>query len=94
MCEQVTRSIGDFDVKGRGGGLTAEPEISNLSLESEDWVLVLASDGLWEVCGNQEVVGLIRDTVKDPVLCAKRLVTEALARGERGCKKLKSGRNL
>ncbi|GAX74889.1 hypothetical protein CEUSTIGMA_g2335.t1 [Chlamydomonas eustigma] len=78
---QVTRSIGDFDVKGPGGGLTAEPEIANLALGSEDWVLVLASDGLWEVCGNEEVVGLIRDTVKDPLLCAKRLVIEALARG-------------
>ena len=28
-----------------------------------------------------EAVGLVRDTVKDPQLCAKRLVTEALSRG-------------
>ena len=44
-------------------------------------MLVLGSDGLWDACGNAECVGLVRDTVKDPILCAKRLVTEALTRG-------------
>lgn len=41
----------------------------------------MASDGLWDVLSNSEVVGIIRDTVKDPGMCSKRLATEAAARG-------------
>ena len=83
MDGKVSRSIGDFDQKGTGGGLTAVPEICHVRLGPEDSVMVLGSDGLWDACGNEEAVGLVRDTVKDPTLCAKRLVTEVLARGER-----------
>lgn len=90
---QVTRSLGDFDVKGAlsgggvgvggggGCGVTAEPEVSVTALRDDDLFLVLATDGLWDVITSEEAVGLVRDTVKDPVMCSKRLVTEALARG-------------
>lgn len=43
----------------------------------------MASDGLWDVLSNSEVVDIIRDTVKDPGMCSKRLATEAAARGSR-----------
>jgi serine/threonine protein phosphatase PrpC len=46
-------------------------------------VLILASDGLWEVLSQEEAVGLVADTVKDPDMCAKRLATEAMTRGSR-----------
>lgn len=44
---------------------------------------VMASDGLWDVMSNAEVVSLIKDTVKEPGMCSKRLATEAAARGSK-----------
>nr|AAB86446.1 putative protein phosphatase 2C [Arabidopsis thaliana] len=75
---QVTRSIGDDDLKP---AVTAEPEISETILSADDEFLVMASDGLWDVMNDEEVIGIIRDTVKEPSMCSKRLATEAAARG-------------
>jgi serine/threonine protein phosphatase PrpC len=61
--------------------VTAEPEVVSLQLSGVDQFLILGTDGLWDVIGDQEAVGLVHDTVKDPFLCAKRLVMEALSRG-------------
>lgn len=77
---QVTRSIGDDDLKP---AVTAEPEIIETSLSAVDEFLVMASDGLWDVMSNEEVISIIRDTVKEPTMCCKRLATEAAERGSR-----------
>ncbi|CAA6673195.1 unnamed protein product [Spirodela intermedia] len=77
---QVTRSIGDDDLKP---AVTAEPEITETSLSADDEYLVMASDGLWDVVSNDNVVSIIRDTVKEPGMCSKRLATEAVARGSK-----------
>ncbi|KAI9162024.1 hypothetical protein LWI28_023022 [Acer negundo] len=77
---QVTRSIGDDDLKP---AVTAEPEITETVLSSEDEFLVMASDGLWDVVSNEEAVNIIRDTVKEPGMCSKRLATEAAERGSK-----------
>uniref|UniRef100_A0A061SFA0 Protein kinase and pp2c-like domain-containing n=1 Tax=Tetraselmis sp. GSL018 TaxID=582737 RepID=A0A061SFA0_9CHLO len=76
---QVSRSIGDHDLRDQG--LTPEPEVSNLQITDADEFLVVASDGLFDVLNNDEVVGLVHDTVKDPKMCGQRLATEALTRG-------------
>lgn len=76
---QVTRSIGDGDVKRHG--VTAAPEISTVRLVPADQFIILATDGFWDVLSPDECVALVCDTVKEPDMCAKRLVTEALARG-------------
>lgn len=44
---------------------------------------VMASDGLWDVMSNVEVVSIIRDTVKEGGMCSKRLATEAAERGSK-----------
>lgn len=44
---------------------------------------VMGSDGLWDVISIQEVVSIIRDTVKEPSMCSKRLATEAAQRGSK-----------
>ncbi|GAA0179820.1 hypothetical protein Leryth_006601 [Lithospermum erythrorhizon] len=75
---QVTRSIGDDDLKP---AVTAEPEITNTEISIDDEYLVMATDGLWDVLSDEDVVSIIRDTVKDPGMCSKRLATEAAARG-------------
>ncbi|KAE8713245.1 Protein kinase and PP2C-like domain-containing protein [Hibiscus syriacus] len=77
---QVTRSIGDDDLKP---AVTAEPEITETVLSAEDEFLVMASDGLWDVLGDMEVITIIRDTVKEPAMCSKRLATEAVERGSK-----------
>lgn len=41
----------------------------------------MASDGLWDVISNLEVVSMIKNTVKEPGMCSKRLATEAAERG-------------
>lgn len=116
---QVTRALGDFDLKVPGQQqhqqqryspyhniplnssssssdncndsssgpaaasmpVTAEPEVVSLQLTASDQFLIIGTDGLWDVVSDQEAVGLVHDTVKDPYLCAKRLVMEALSRG-------------
>ncbi|KAG5556038.1 hypothetical protein RHGRI_006611 [Rhododendron griersonianum] len=77
---QVTRSIGDGDLKP---SVTAEPEITETILSVEDEYLVLASDGLWDVMSEAEVVNIMKDTVKEAGMCSKRLATEAAGRGSR-----------
>lgn len=75
---QVTRSIGDDDLKP---AVTAEPEITDTEISIDDEYLVMASDGLWDVLSDEDVISIIRDTVKEPGMCSKRLATEAAARG-------------
>lgn len=77
---QVTRSIGDDDLKP---AVTAEPEITETILCAEDEYIVMASDGLWDVMSNTEVIGIIKDTVKEAGMCSKRLATEAAGRGSK-----------
>ncbi|KAK9828917.1 hypothetical protein WJX72_002777 [[Myrmecia] bisecta] len=76
---QVTRSLGDADLKA--DGLTAEPEVASYELTADDEFLIIASDGLWDKLRNDEAVGLVHDTVKMPAMCGQRLATEALTRG-------------
>ncbi|GAQ90746.1 Serine/threonine protein phosphatase [Klebsormidium nitens] len=72
---QVTRSIGDGDLKP---AVTAFPEVSAIELTEEDEFLIIASDGLWDVVSNEEALAFVYDTVKDPFLVGKRLATEAI----------------
>ena len=76
---QVTRSLGDVDLKPCG--VSAEPEVLIRECTSDDSFVILASDGLWDVISNEEAVQYVHDTVKHPDMCAKRLVHEALTRG-------------
>lgn len=74
------RAIGDADLLDQGLG--SEPESMAITLvPGEDEFLVLASDGLWDVLSNEEAVRLVQDTVKEPGMCARRLVAAALERG-------------
>jgi serine/threonine protein phosphatase PrpC/Leucine-rich repeat (LRR) protein len=53
----VTRSLGDFAVRGMG----REPEIRTLEIEEDDRWIVLACDGLLDVFTNEEVGEIARD---------------------------------
>ena len=75
--------MGDGDLKDHG--VVAVPEVTHTILTPEDSCLVIASDGLWDRISSQAAVDLIRDTVKDPTMCAQRLATEAITLGSGGC---------
>ena len=77
----VTRSIGDADVKNIG--VIAEAEITELDMGSDDSFIIMGSDGIWDLVNPQEAVGIVLDTVKQPAMCAQRVVQEALARGSK-----------
>lgn len=76
---QVTRSLGDGDLKSEG--VIADPEVIYKEITKEDQFLILASDGLWERVPNQAAVGLVHDTVKQPNMCSQRLAFEAITAG-------------
>ena len=38
------------------------PDIREEDLTSEDEVMIMASDGLWDVISNQEAINIIKDT--------------------------------
>ncbi|KAI8371487.1 phosphatase 2C-like domain-containing protein [Radiomyces spectabilis] len=71
----VTRSLGDSVMKEFvvGNPYTTETELGN-----GDDFLILACDGLWDVCDDQEAVNLIKD-VMDPQEASRKLLEHALA---------------
>ena len=76
---QVTRCIGDRPL--RHLGLTSEPELTRVELQPDDKMIVMASDGLWDVMSYERVLHCLKHTAKSPDLIAKRLLGEALDRG-------------
>jgi len=76
----VTRALGDWDCT-ESGGVLSEPEVIKKTLTADtDAFITIACDGLWDVCTNTDMCSIIRDTVKEPSMCAKRLGCEALNR--------------
>ncbi|WOL15170.1 hypothetical protein Cni_G23951 [Canna indica] len=72
----VARAFGDRSLKAH---LSSEPHIADIVIDDDTELLILASDGLWKVMSNQQVVDFIKD-VKDPQTAAKNLTEEAVAR--------------
>jgi serine/threonine protein phosphatase PrpC len=67
----VTRALGDRGL--RHVGIVAEPEVVELQLAPDhDAVLVVASDGLWDVASELEVEGICR--CREPDAAARRLI--------------------
>lgn len=73
----VTRALGDSYMKEL---VTGHPYTTETVLQSEaDEFIILACDGLWDVCSDQEAVDLVRQ-VQDPQEASKMLVDYALGR--------------
>ncbi|CAI0449887.1 unnamed protein product [Linum tenue] len=60
--------------------VVAEPEIQDLKVDDEFELLVLASDGLWDVVPNEDAISLARSE-EEPEVAAKKLVETAFTRG-------------
>ncbi|EON63987.1 hypothetical protein W97_03217 [Coniosporium apollinis CBS 100218] len=73
----VTRALGDAYMKDL---VTGHPYTTETVIQpDQDEFLILACDGLWDVCSDQEAVDLIRNT-QDPQAASRQLVDHALAR--------------
>lgn len=74
----ITRALGDAEMKDFIAGRPYTTE--TVLRPGEDQLLILACDGLWDVCSDQEACELIRDE-EDPSEAAHRLVEYAIAHG-------------
>lgn len=73
----VTRALGDTYMKDL---VTGHPYTTETVIQPEiDEFMIIACDGLWDVCSDQEACDLIRN-VQEPNSAAKLLVDHALAR--------------
>lgn len=73
----VTRALGDSYMKDL---VTGHPYTTETVIQPDiDEFIILACDGLWDVCSDQEAVDLVRHNA-DPTAAAKHLVDYALAR--------------
>ncbi|KAI1374945.1 PP2C-domain-containing protein [Hypoxylon crocopeplum] len=73
----VTRALGDTYMKDL---VTGHPYTTETVIQPEvDEFIIIACDGLWDVCSDQDAVDLVRDE-QDPVSASKKLVDHALAR--------------
>ncbi|KAK8022418.1 protein phosphatase 2C isoform beta [Apiospora rasikravindrae] len=73
----VTRALGDTYMKDL---VTGHPYTTETVIQAEmDEFVIIACDGLWDVCSDQEAVDLVRE-LPDPSAAAKQLVDHALAR--------------
>ncbi|KAM5586090.1 hypothetical protein ABKV19_005138 [Rosa sericea] len=72
----VARAFGDKSLKKH---LSSEPFVMSETIDDETEFAVLASDGLWKVMTNQEVVDAIKN-IKDARAAAKHLTEEAVNR--------------
>ncbi|KAK1351556.1 PPM-type phosphatase domain-containing protein [Heracleum sosnowskyi] len=70
----MSRAFGDFCLKDYG--LISVPEIFYRKLTEKDEFMVLASDGLWDVLSNEEVIRTVSSAQKRS-LAAKLLVNKA-----------------
>ncbi|GMK53539.1 hypothetical protein CspeluHIS016_0101250 [Cutaneotrichosporon spelunceum] len=70
----VTRSLGDASMKEF---VVGSPYTTETVLDDDDEFLIVACDGLWDVCEDQDAVDLVRD-VEDPQEASKKLLEHAL----------------
>ena len=70
----VTRALGDASVKQFVSG---SPYTTETTLGDDDTQLIIACDGLWDVCSDQQAVDLIKD-VPDPQEASRKLLEHAL----------------
>ncbi|XP_059658911.1 probable protein phosphatase 2C 72 [Cornus florida] len=75
----MSRAFGDFLLKKHG--IIAIPDVSYRRLTSKDQFLVLATDGVWDVLGNDEVV-MIVSSAESEEAAARAVVYAAIAAWE------------
>jgi len=76
----VSRALGDHFVKANVQGLIATPYVSDLiCLNSTDTLLIIASDGIWDVMSGQEAMDTVMNDTSARAM-AQKLVRIAVSR--------------
>lgn len=73
----ITRALGDAELKEY---ISGRPYTAETIIGPDDEFLILACDGLWDVCGDQQACELVR-SCNDPQRAATRLVEYGLENG-------------
>ncbi|CAD6247541.1 unnamed protein product [Miscanthus lutarioriparius] len=71
----MARSLGDYRLKRHG--VVSEPEVTHRRVASGDLFIILATDGVWDVLSNEEVVSIVCATPRKQH--ASKAVAEAAA---------------
>ncbi|OIT38032.1 PREDICTED: probable protein phosphatase 2C 72 [Nicotiana attenuata] len=71
----MSRAFGDFMLKNYG--IISRPDVSYHHLSPNDQFLVLASDGVWDVLSNDQVVSIVCST-KDGAAAAKAVIEASI----------------
>jgi serine/threonine protein phosphatase PrpC len=61
----ISRSIGDEDAKKLG--VVYEPEVFRYELKSQDKILIIGSDGLWEQLSNEEAIKIVGNCMNNNI---------------------------
>lgn len=70
----LSRALGDFHY---GNGVTCEPDVVEKKITSDDALLILGTDGLWDVVSNETACQLALAEQGNPTAAAKKLVMHA-----------------
>ena len=71
----MARSLGDFRLKRYG--VVSEPQVAHRRITAGDLFIILATDGVWDVLSNEEVVSIVCTTPRKQH--ASKAVAEAAA---------------
>jgi len=63
----VSRALGDHQLKGDGGGVACEPDVSICQVDEDCKALVIASDGLWDVLSAADVHRIVQDSIEKAI---------------------------
>lgn len=77
----MTRSLGDLCFKQPTQLSIAEPEVKIMPISDKDLFLVLATDGIYNVLSNQDVIDCAGKHWDDPEEAAKNIVRTAFQKG-------------
>ncbi|EYU20377.1 hypothetical protein MIMGU_mgv1a012801mg [Erythranthe guttata] len=73
----MSRAFGDFVLKNHG--IICIPDVTYHRLTPNDEFIVLASDGVWDVMSNNEVMGVVSSSAHNEEAAAKAVVDAAIA---------------
>lgn len=74
----ITRALGDGELKDL---IISRPYTTKINITKDDDLIILACDGLWDVCIDQEAIDLIQPFKENPLKASQFLVDYAIAHG-------------
>ncbi len=75
---KLSRCFGNWSIKNKG--LIVDPHITKIEINNDDLYLIIASDGVWDVIEDEEMI-LFVEIYKDTNNICKNLIKECLNRG-------------